>query len=86
MPFRAGFAHIVEMAERDGRTRVAIVPAGFSYVQQERWQMTLRFGPALFRQDVHDRMQLIRTIEQRVRELSTPLVLPVPLTQEALGL
>ena len=32
LPFRQGFARIAEMAERDGHTHVAIIPAGFTYV------------------------------------------------------
>jgi putative membrane protein len=35
LPFRPGFARLVEMAERDGHTHVAIVPAGLTYVQNE---------------------------------------------------
>lgn len=73
LPFRPGFARLVKMAERDGRTRVAIVPAGFTYVQRERWHITLRFGPALFRVDYPDSTSLVRAAEQRVRDLSDHL-------------
>jgi putative membrane protein len=86
LPFRAGFAHMVEMAERDGKTHVAIIPAGLSYVQQERWQVTLRFGSALFRQDFRERSQWIQTVEQRVRELSISALQPTSITQEVPGL
>ena len=70
LPFRPGFAKLVEMAEKDGHTKVAIVPAGFSYVQNGRWNVTLRFGPALSRSDYIDSKHLVQDVEMRVRELS----------------
>lgn len=70
LPFRPGFARLVEMAEKDGHTRVAIVPTGLSYVQNGRWNVTLRFGPALSRNDYIDSTQCIQDVEMRVRELS----------------
>ncbi|HLH62785.1 MAG TPA: carotenoid biosynthesis protein [Ktedonobacteraceae bacterium] len=73
LPFRPGFARLVEMAERDGHTRVAIIPAGFSYVQRERWYVTLRFGPALFRDDYPDSAHLVQAIEKRVHGLSNQI-------------
>ena len=73
LPFRPGFARLVELAERDGRTRVAIVPAGFTYVQRERWYITLRFGPALFSDDCLDSAHLVRAAEKRVHDLSDQL-------------
>jgi putative membrane protein len=73
LPFRPGFARLVEMAERDGNTRVSIIPAGFTYVQGERWYITLRFGPALFRDDYPDSTHLLQAIEKRVRGLSNQI-------------
>ena len=58
------------MAEKDEHTRVAIVPAGLSYVQNGRWHITLRFGQALSRSDYIDSTHLVRDVEKRVRELS----------------
>jgi hypothetical protein len=58
------------MVERDEHTRVAIVPAGLSYVQNGRWYITLRFGPALSRSDYIDSTHLVQDVENRVRELS----------------
>jgi putative membrane protein len=86
LPFRTGFAHIVEMAERDGKTRVAVIPAGFSYDQQQRWQITLHFGPALFRRDFGERSQWIQAVEQHVRKLSVAAQQSTSQTQEVLGL
>lgn len=72
LPFRPGFARLVELAEQDGKTRVAIIPAGLTYTRQgQNWQLTLRFGPALFRQDFRARAQLVQAVEQRVQALST---------------
>ncbi len=70
LPFRPGFAKLVEMAEKDGQTKVAIVPAGFSYRQNGRWNATLRFGPALSRRDYRDATDMVEDVEKRVRELS----------------
>jgi hypothetical protein len=70
LPFRPGFAKLVEMAERDGCTQVAIVPVGLTYVQKERWHVTLRFGPALSRRDYADSAQVVQALEEQVRALS----------------
>lgn len=87
LPFRPGFARLVEMAERDGRTQVVIVPAGFTYVQQEQWYITLRFGPALFRDDYPDSTHLVQATEQRVHDLSDHILgSAIPHTEEAVQL
>jgi putative membrane protein len=82
LPFRPGFARLVEMAERDERTKIAIVPAGLSYVQNERWHVTLRFGPALSRSNYHDNVHLVQDVEKRVRELSDKIINAVPTHSE----
>jgi uncharacterized membrane protein len=69
-PFRQGFARLVEMVEKDGHTKVTILPTGLSYTQQERWNVALRFGPALWRSDYSDSTHLLQAVEMRVRELS----------------
>ncbi len=48
LPFRQGFARLVEMVEKDGHTKVAIVPAGLSYTQQGRWNVTLTVRSGAF--------------------------------------
>ena len=58
------------MAERDEHTTIAMVPAGLSYVQNERWHVTIRFGPALSRSNYHDNAHLVQEDEKRLRELS----------------
>jgi len=87
LPFRPGFARLVEMAERDEHTRVAIVPAGLSYIQNERWNITLRFGPALSRSDYIDSTYLVQDVEKRVRELSDQMTGTVSIhTEETIQL
>ncbi len=78
LPFRPGFARIIETVEQEKGTLVAIIPAGFSYQRQGRWHITLRFGPALFRQDFGERKQLLQAVEQRVRDLSAPITRLAP--------
>ncbi len=72
LPFRRGFARLVKLAEGNGVCRVAIIPAGLLYQREERWRITLRFGPPLFRQNFANQDQLIRAVEERVRSLSEP--------------
>jgi putative membrane protein len=87
LPFRPGFARLVEMAEKEGHTQVAIVPAGLSYVQNGCWHITLRFGPALSRIDYVDSMHLVQAIERSVHELSDQMVSTVSInTVEAIQL
>ena len=47
LPFRPGFLRFVAMAERDGLTRVPIVPVGLEYGRGDRWSLTVRFGPPI---------------------------------------
>lgn len=82
LPFRPGFARLVEMAERDERTNIAIVPAGLTYVQNGRWHVTLRFGPALSRSNYHDNAHLVQEVEKQVRELSDEMTNAVPACNE----
>lgn len=70
LPFRKGFARLIEMVEKDKHTKVKIIPAGLSYTQQGRWNVTLRFGAALSRSDYIDSTHLLQDVEIRVRELS----------------
>ncbi len=77
LPFRPGFARLAALAERDGHSRVAIVPAGFTYLQNGGWQVALRFGPPLFRQDFAGENQLVQALEERVRALSNEVSHPI---------
>jgi putative membrane protein len=72
LPFRRGFIRMVEIAQRDGHTRVAIVPAGLHYRRAgERWRVRLRFGSALYLEERGNRAELLRLIEEQVRSLSS---------------
>jgi 1-acyl-sn-glycerol-3-phosphate acyltransferase len=72
LPFQRGFVRFAELAERDGKTRVAIIPAGFTYTREgdKPWHATVRFGSALFRSDFANSEQLLQAVEERVQALS----------------
>ncbi|WP_376795592.1 carotenoid biosynthesis protein [Thermogemmatispora sp.] len=74
LPFRPGFVKLVELAERDGRTQVAVVPAGLAYAREggrrQRWRVTVRFGRALYRKDFASAEQMRRAVEEQVQLLS----------------
>lgn len=72
LPFAQGFARFAELAARDGRTVVPIVPAGLSYERApgRRWRVVLRFAPPVYVGEGTDRDALIRSVEEQVRELS----------------
>lgn len=73
LPFRAGVTRLVELAQRDGVTRVQIVPAGLAYLPGQRWQGVLRLGAPLTLEAGADATALLRTLEEQVRTLSAPL-------------
>lgn len=70
LPFRPGFVRLAALAERDGRTRVPIVPAGLDYARGERWRLTLRFGPPLSLAPGVPSDAVVREVESQVRLLS----------------
>src|SRR6266849_921665 len=80
LAFRSGFVKMAEQAERDGRTQVAIIPAGLIYTRErgKGWHATVRFGPALFLSDFASAEQLRHAVEARVHALSSAL--PPPAT------
>lgn len=75
LPFRPGFVRLVELAERDGRTRVAMVPAGLTYTRERgsHWQATLRFGSPLYLADFARAEEARERVEERVLALSSPV-------------
>jgi 1-acyl-sn-glycerol-3-phosphate acyltransferase len=71
LPFQPGFVRFAALAERDGITRVPIVPVGLEYQRGDRWRVTVRFGlpvTRLFDVDVRDQ---VCAIEEEVRRLSS---------------
>jgi putative membrane protein len=72
LPFQPGFVKMVERAQRDGSTRVAIVPAGLVYSRGsgKTWRARVRFGPALFLQDFASSDEALRVVQERVKALS----------------
>lgn len=70
LPFKDGFVRFAALAERDGRTRVAIVPTGFSYEAGVRWRVTMRFGPPRYLEAGVPLPEIAREVEERVRALS----------------
>jgi len=72
LPFQPGFIKLAELVERDGKTCVAIIPAGFTYTldPDKPWHATVRFGPPLFRSDFASTEQLLQAVEERVHALS----------------
>jgi len=89
LPFQAGFVKMVERAQKDGRTRVAIVPAGLRYtrVRGKAWRVRARFGPALYLEDFASGEQALCAVEERVQALSAvpahASLTPPPLPGEA---
>lgn len=73
LPFRPGIVRLVELAQRDGRTRVPIVPAGLSYHRGRRWQIMLRFAAPCYVDGRADRARVLRAVEEQVRLLSMPV-------------
>jgi putative membrane protein len=72
LPFRPGFVRLVELAERDGVTRVPIVPVGFTYepLNGKRWQVVMRVGAPIWMNDTSDRARIVQLVEDQVRYLS----------------
>jgi putative membrane protein len=69
LPFESGFSKMIQLAERDGSTRVALVPVGFRYgaAGGERWAIEARIGAPLAAAE-----RDVATVERRVRLLSGP--------------
>jgi putative membrane protein len=74
LPFQPGFVRLAALAEKDGQTRVPIVPAGFRYEHEPergaRWRVALRFGEPVFAGAGTDVSAAVEVVEERVRALS----------------
>lgn len=82
LPFEPGAIKLAQIAQRDGVTRVAIVPVGFAYTRlpgRDRWRVTLRYGaPHTIATRAHagEVAALVARIEEDVRALSRPQAPP----------
>jgi putative membrane protein len=64
LPFARGYERMVAAAQRDGTTRVAVVPVGFRYTRNgPKWAIVARIGTARYDADP-------AAIEREVRRLS----------------
>jgi len=70
LPFESGFLRFAALAERDGITRVPIVPVGLEYQRGNRWRVTVRFGLPVTRLPEVDIRDQVSAIEEQVRCLS----------------
>jgi 1-acyl-sn-glycerol-3-phosphate acyltransferase len=70
LPFRPGFLRFAALAERDGRTRVPIIPTGLEYKRGERWELTVRFGSPVSIGTGSSLSEQGKAIERDVRRLS----------------
>lgn len=70
LPFREGFAKLALLAQRGGSGPVPVVPAGFAYRRDRRWQVTLRFGPPRSLAARAHLPAFVREVEAEVRRLS----------------
>jgi len=68
--FQPGFVRFAALAERDGITRVPIVPVGLEYQRGNRWRVTVRFGLPVTRLPDVDIGDQVTAIEEEVRRLS----------------
>ncbi|HEX8731021.1 MAG TPA: 1-acyl-sn-glycerol-3-phosphate acyltransferase [Ktedonobacterales bacterium] len=101
LPFRPGFVKLAQIAERDDKTHVVIIPVGLSYERLGKtrhpawlptfhpmWRITMRFGePRTLPPSAHpaEVAALRAQIEREVRALSEPARVPLALTRPALG-
>lgn len=72
LPFRPGFARLVELAQREAGSAVPIVPVGLDYRPGPRWRLNVRFGAPLWTAPDEPRRALVARLERTVRELSSP--------------
>lgn len=73
LPFRAGFARLVALAQRSRSVQIPIVPFGLVYQRADRLQVLLRIGAPTYLEPGTDPETLAGVVEARVRSLSTPL-------------
>jgi 1-acyl-sn-glycerol-3-phosphate acyltransferase len=70
LPFQPGFLRFAALAERDGMTRVPIIPVGLEYERGDHWRVTVRFGRPVKHLTEVDIRDQVSAIEEQVRRLS----------------
>ncbi|MGI8827020.1 MAG: lysophospholipid acyltransferase family protein [Chloroflexota bacterium] len=70
LPFRRGFVTLIQMAQRDGQTRVAVVPAGLRYRDAGSWHIGVRFAAPLYLESGDDPAAFTDRVEREVKALS----------------
>jgi putative membrane protein len=69
LSFQSGFARLVRAAATRG-LQVPIVPAGFHYTHEPKWQVDLRFGEPVRMTESTSQRELVGHIESCVHRLS----------------
>ena len=72
MDFLPGFVTIVDLAGARRRDAIPVVPVGFAYERGERWTITMRCGPPLYRHGRESRDEFADLVRARVMALSEP--------------
>ena len=70
LPFKPGFLQILRAAEKKTNRAIPIIPAGLCYRPGACWEAFLKLGEPVCREHFSDPVQLLRFLEERVRELS----------------
>ena len=70
LPFKPGFLQILRAAEKKTNRAIPIIPAGLCYRAGACWEAFLKLGEPVCREHFSDPVQLLRFLEERVRELS----------------
>lgn len=69
LPFEPGIVRLAGMASRRGQP-APIVPVGFTYMEAERWQISMRFGTPRYVRSRSDEAPVLAQLETDVRALS----------------
>jgi hypothetical protein len=76
LPFLPGFATILDVAQRTCEEPITVVPIGFSYEPGDRWRITMRCGPAVYRNPAESRASFVTLMQSKVIDLSNSKPLP----------
>lgn len=71
-PFLPGFASIIDRAQIRCSEPIPVIPVGFAYQPGERWRITMRCGPAVYRDSHESREAFVGALQSKVMQLSQP--------------